>query len=237
MSDGDQVLIEDQTGGLLGRNVWHDPRNREYPTRGVVFEEDAPVVARTWALDERLPWNQLRTSSCTIQAASGALYSEPSQERYGRHAALAYHVHRARVAAYEESRRYDPWPGEDYDGTSTDAPLKLMRARNHIAGWRWCFGIEDVLRTLSHHGPVLIGVSWHEGMFDTDAEGYIRPTGPARGGHAVMLHEVDDVAEDVIGPNSWGDSWGEIGGFFRLRWDDLEALLEADGEAATITEG
>jgi hypothetical protein len=133
-------------------------------------------------------------------------------------------------AVYNLARTLDSEPGEDYEGTSVLGGAKALRHLGRISEYRWCFSLEDVLWTISWKGPVVIGVNWYEGMWDTDALGLVAPTGSIVGGHCVCLHGVHVADQLVRFRNSWGEGWGRRGdGFFRFA--DLGGLLAAEGEA------
>jgi len=240
VSDGLLDYIEEHPsedgGGRLGRNVvWHDPRNRQFAARGTVFAEDAPIIDRYW--DRTYAFDQGNSSACTMFAAAGLLHTQPWRDSLSRTALRAYDTDRERVAGYRKAQRYDPWPGQEpaYYGSSTDAPLKLLRVERRIREWRWCFGLNDVLRTLSNHGPVAVGSNWYSGMDVVDPKTCrVKIEGDIRGGHAYELYAVRTDTREVEVTNSWGN-WGPCAGRFRLTWDDLERLLGEDGEACTIT--
>jgi hypothetical protein len=215
----------------FGRIKYHDPGNRAYPVRGFLFGEEAPLVTKNWW--RRGVWDQGQTSSCTAHAAAGLLFTSPNRTKLARTNLTDFDSYDERVALYEASQDHDPWPGNAYDGTSTDAPLRLLRERGHIAEWRWAFGIEDVARTISHVGPVAVGIMWRTSMMDTDDDGFIRWHGDEEGGHCVELLGFNAIHRYFTGMNSWGADWG-YGGRFRITWDDLDAALRADGEAATV---
>lgn len=232
MSDGDLRYVEDQTGGRLGRNViWHDPANRAYPATGVLFRAAAPLRPKTWW--RRGVWDQGYSSECSPHSAAGVRGTSPFRKNLPRPDLLAYDDRSERTELYAESQKVDPWPGESYDGTSTDAPFKVMRSRGHIREWRWCFGADDVLRALSHHGPVSIGTNWYEGMETPKPNGFVSPSGDILGGHAYELLGIDVDDEFVTAVNSWGPTYGR-NGRFRISFKDLRALLEGDGEAVTV---
>ena len=109
---------------------------------------------------------------------------------------------------YEEAKRYDEWPGEDYDGTSVNAGLKvardqgLMRAEvsvvSHAAGiaaYRWATSVEDV--------------------------------------HSAIQMPLADSLEAVPLVNSWGVYYPHI---VWLPDSVLARLLTEEGEAAVITD-
>lgn len=233
MADGDLIYVPDETGGRLGRTIInHDPRNRAYPVRGAVFAEEAPIVSKTWW--RRGVFDQRSESSCTAQAAAGVVTSSPFRRNLARTNLTSYDDAAERFELYREAQKLDPWPGESYDGSSTDAPYQVMRARGQIREFRWCFGIDDVKRTISHHGPVSIGVNWHEEMFETDGRGFIWPRGAMRGGHAVELIGYNVDRKRFTGMQSWGP-WGiRNAGRFYIAESALEELLEAQGDACTV---
>lgn len=233
MSDGEKRLLVDRTGGLMGRHVWHDPRNRGYSIQAELAAGTEDLKTRTWW--RRGYFDQGSSSSCTSHAAGGLIRTSPFRLAAPEKPHLReYDDEVELVALYEESKRYDPWPGENYDGTSSDAPFKVLRERGVIGEWRWCFGINDVLRTLSHFGPVAIGVSWLERMMETDERGFIRSSGAEVGGHEVELVGINVPGSYVTGVNSWG-RWGyHDSGRFRLSFSDLEERLEDSGDAVTV---
>lgn len=38
------------------------------------------------------------------------------------------------------------------------------QALGFVPEYRWAFGVDDVLATLAHHGPVVLGLNWYAGM-------------------------------------------------------------------------
>jgi hypothetical protein len=148
-------------------------------------------------------------------------------------------VDEARI--YMRAQELDPWPGSEtvdprYEGTSTLAGFKAAAEFGYISAYRWCFGGDDVRRVLSGYGPVVIGINWYASFDDTTSNGVLRydPDSGLRGGHAICLVGINVKRRDVTGVNSWGASWGR-NGRFSMSWDILDALLEQDGDAATVT--
>lgn len=131
---------------------------------------------------------------------------------------------------YYAARRVDQWPGEDYDGTSVLAGAKVAQARGKITSYRWCFSLSDLILTLSYQGPVVLGLNWYEGMWDTDSKGYIRPTGDMIGGHCVMARGVNVGYKRIRIRNSWGSDWGYYGDAY-ITYADMQRLLSEQGEA------
>lgn len=244
MADGDRILLpelppEVPGAGRLGRHQHHDPRNRAYPARRTLFAEDAPITPEThW---RRQPFNQGNEGSCTGQCAAGLLQTSPFRLVQPSRAALpSYDTFEERSELYHAAQLVDPYvetPPEE--GSSTDAPLRILRDRGHIREWRWCFGIEDVARALSRW-PVAFGTVWTEGMdLPLGRYGRIEPTGAERGGHAYEIYALIATSSDnwldwdLDGINSWG-AWGPRNGRFRISVRRAAELLERGGEAVTI---
>lgn len=136
---------------------------------------------------------------------------------------------------YAGAQANDEWPGENYDGTSGLGLCRFLASRGIIREYRWCFGLEDVLRTLSWVGPVGLGIWWYESMFDPSPDGFVSPAGNRAGGHEIELTGVDVHRETVTLTNSWGVGWG-MNGKAKLTWSDLDRLLSEQGDAFVITQ-
>jgi C1A family cysteine protease len=70
-------------------------------------------------------------------------------------------------------------------------------------------------------------------MFRPGSDGTVTVAGQVAGGHEVCLVGLDVERRDVLAVNSWGPGWG-VGGFFRLRWEDLDRLLREQGDATVL---
>jgi hypothetical protein len=165
----------------------------------------------------------------------------------------------ANKGIYWPAQREDEWEGgsypgavPQYEGTSVLAGMKIAARLGFFSQYRWCFGIQDLVQVLGYWGPVILGINWHRDMRDPDADGFIHPTGPIEGGHAILAHAVvikwnrwtqrwnwwgrswEDVDLDksyVWLWNSWGPDWGD-NGRCKITLRELEQLLLAQGEAA-----
>ena len=111
--------------------------------------------------------------------------------------------------------------------------MKALKALGWTTGYVWCFGLDDVLKTLSTIGPVEVGINWYEGFDKPNASGLVKISGAVRGGHAFEILGVDAKKKIVIAENSWGTTYG-VGGRFSFSWKDLDRLLNESGEAATV---
>lgn len=136
---------------------------------------------------------------------------------------------------YHEAQKIDEWEGTDYEGTSVRAGVKIAQRLGFVAEYRWAMTAQEIAVAVLEVGPVVVGTVWTTDMFDPDANGIIRPTGQAVGGHAYELNGYNARTGYFRIKNSWGRSWGK-GGHAYIHIDDLQRLLEADGEACMALE-
>jgi len=131
---------------------------------------------------------------------------------------------------YRYARTVDAWPGEAYEGTSVLAGAKAMQQRGWLKSYRWAFSEEDLALAVGYKGPAVLGLSWYEGMFEPDADGFLRPSGNVAGGHAILCHGYSRKLDAYKVHNSWGQDWGVRGEALIAR-EDMVRLLAEDGEA------
>ncbi|HUW00906.1 MAG TPA: hypothetical protein VMW08_01015 [Acidimicrobiales bacterium] len=208
--------------GRLDRLVQFDERSRSFPIRSEV--EGQRPRSYTWSVGAHL--DQGREGACVGFAMAHELIARPAVVE-GVTASDALRI-------YKAAQKIDPWPGEDYEGTSTLAGVKTIASDGHLKEYRWAFGLEDLILAVGYHGPALIGVNWYEGMFDTDRDGFIHHSGLIAGGHCTLVHSVNVPGEFFRIHNSWGPEWG-VGGDAKISWVDMGRLLAEDGEACIPT--
>jgi hypothetical protein len=213
-------------GGRLGRHLHFDERSRNFP---VPLLPGATIQTRTWSRTLQA-FSQGELGSCTGNGAVGVICTQPYRQPGSRYSeALARKV-------YSQATRDDAivgtWPPQDTGSTVLGA-MKALKDLQLAKGYQWCFGLDDVLKTLATLGPVEVGVSWYEGFDRPDAKGLVKLAGGVRGGHAFELLGVDAENQLVWAINSWGKDWG-LAGRFAFSWKDLDRLLQEQGEAATV---
>lgn len=214
-------FIEEPSSPLdprLGRIAQLDIRSAEFPVRALL-EPTMVLHTQLWPCPEYL--NQGSEGSCVGFSMGHDVIAEPMS--------LPFTYDQARHV-YKEAQKIDPWPGEAYEGTSVLAGIKILQQLNYVTEYRWAFGIDDVIQTLSNLGPIIFGINWYQGMFSPDAEGIIRPTGSLAGGHAILAVGYDHERQLVRFHNSWGTWWGKSGDCF-MTVADLTTLLAQNGEA------
>lgn len=148
------------------------------------------------------------------------------------------------VDLYNRCQLVDEWAGEDYDGTSVRAAMKILKEDGYISEYNWAFDIGTVINYVLSTGPMIVGTYWYSDMFDV-VNGFIRATGFAVGGHAYLIKGINLDYPCLDGTkgafriiNSWGNTWGNgpHGGLAWISIRDMERLILEDGEAACIKE-
>jgi hypothetical protein len=134
---------------------------------------------------------------------------------------------------YKEAQKVDEWPGEDYEGTSVLAGLKVIKDLGWCDEFRWSFSHLDTELGIAYEGPGIAGTNWYTDMMNLDSEGFIHPTGYNEGGHCYLYLGVDIEKKAFVIHNSWGESWGRNGRAF-ISFDDYEKLRVNEGEMAFL---
>jgi hypothetical protein len=142
---------------------------------------------------------------------------------------------------YREAQKIDEWAGEDYDGTSVLAGMKVLHRMGLITEYRWAgagtqTALDDLVRAIAYKGPAGLGIPWYTGMFRPESDGRLRVTGQIEGYHAILAprivgeqYRIQQFRRRVYMYNSWGTAQGWPWGW--VTWDDMERLLHEDGEA------
>lgn len=219
----------------LGRHIRFDERSRHYR----VVLDNTPTDLRNMLWDRQLPpLNQGHLGSCTGNAVVGLLATRPNDRDHplDDESCAFEDIDSAQDLAidlYSRATEIDQYQGHyppTDTGSSVLSAMKAARQAGLIREYRWCFDLNDVLRTLSHVGPVAIGIHWYSGFDSPDSSGLIKVRGRVRGGHAVELLGIDVEKKVVFGVNSWGSRWGNRGRFC-MSYADLGRLLKERGEA------
>ena len=140
-----------------------------------------------------------------------------------------------REVYYVARRDYDPWDGEDYEGTSVRAGAKAALARGWIKGYAFARTIEEIALWVLNKGPVVIGVDWYESDYEPNFRNgyYLTGDGEIVGGHCLII---DGIRWNVKNPyarllNSWGRVYG-FNGMCRISIPKLEERLSAPHSVA-----
>lgn len=233
-------MTETQPRGL-GRRYAPDPRDRRF-TLDADRLKAIPRALEPGVRRRTQPWrrgpvlDQGQTSECTVFAAAGFLQCAPRLHSKG----LGW-PRGDFTAHYRHAQRIDEWPGEDYDGTSERAVMKVLQEAGLIGEYLWVAD-EDIAREyLITRGTLTLGSDWFDPMFTPSAKGaYVEPDGAWAGGHETVVrwyyhskhYKYPDTYELI---NSWGE-WGDRG-LFRLKADAFRYLfLQLNGDLCSPQE-
>lgn len=189
--------------------------------------------------------NQHSEGACTgfaLAAAINLLYFKAKEE-----------VRVSPRMLYEMARRYDEWPGEEYDGASLRGaikgwnnmgvcqeklwPYRVSRkgdltvrrakdARSHTLGayYRLRPQINHYHAALNEAGVIVVSAMVHAG-WDEPEDGVIQKQDETDGGHAFAVVGYDEKGFWV--QNSWADTWGERGLALWSYEDWIENVMDA----------
>lgn len=134
-------------------------------------------------------------------------------------------------AIYYQCKAEDGQPGQE-NGSSVRSGAKVMQSRGRLGAYVFGSTTDEIKQWVTSHGPVVIGSTWTQDMFQPDGNGVVRPTGPVKGGHCYLLLGYDPGTDLFEFDNSWGTVWGRGGRFF-MSATDFDSLVAADpnGEA------
>jgi len=203
-----------------------DPRSRNYDIKELVA--DKPLRKRHWTVKRVL--DQGNDGACVGFGWAGELIATPAvnlvDNKY------------AQTVIYWGAQKIDEFPGGEYpganpggqQGSSVLAGAKTVKSLGYIGEYRWAFNFQDVLKTLSNVGPVVVGTNWYYDMENVDQDGFIHIGGGIAGGHCYVLVGHDPAEKSVTIQNSWGENWGKKGQA-KISYADLQRLLNEDGEA------
>jgi hypothetical protein len=208
----------------------HDPESLHFPIR-TILPETVKRKKKIWRPGAVL--NQGQEGACVGFGWSAELAASPVR--------IAGITDAWARGFYHEAQRNDDIPGENYEGTSVLAGAITATRRKYLEQYRWSFSIDDIIDTLVVHGPIVIGIDWKDGMYETRPSGLVEITGSVVGGHCLLLrgyHPGMRIAgegwftrhEVIVWRNSWGPTYGK-GGDGYVKPADLEQLLKTNGEA------
>ena len=238
------------TDPRLDRVPQYDPASRGFQVRQLL-EERGPQRGKAHR-PAHPTLDQGRDGACVGFSIATAMNASPRRIK----PELGYDD---AFAAYKDAQRIDPWPGEDYSGTSVLAGLKVAQQRGWISGYRWCgagsgTAIDDVVDSLRTVGSVIFGIPWYRSMFDARRGGFLEvdPKSGLAGYHAIAgiafryapIPGLDRVKrEHVVMQNSWGSwsgaKWYGVPGHAYVLIESIEQHLlprSVYGEAAVPVE-
>lgn len=228
----------------LGRLVQFDDRSRAYSVSEVL--PDRGLRTRSWRCDVHL--DQGQTSACTGFSRTYDISGQPVAVKIRGALPKEPFAH----SLYRLAQYLDEWPGQNYEGSSVLGALKAAQQLGFIGEYRWAFDMDDMLAALSHVGPVVVGTTWFNSMFQPRPSGLleIRPSSGEAGGHAYTLRRIlvtrsakraflgagEDIRSEplLVVRNSWVKDWGK-GGEAGIWPSDYYQHLWTNGEQSVVT--
>ena len=208
--------------------LWKDERSRSYGVRRRLTA-GGPPKKTIWLPPSRssLPLDQGNEGACVGFGWSGELQVPPVE--------IPVHNQFAQNF-YLGARDIDRRDGRIFpEGATILAGAKHARRMGWISEYEWCFGMLDLQDTVTTRGPVVLGIPWKSGMYQTDTDGRVWVNGETVGGHCILCigywpaHPL--FRDCYVLLNSWGKSWG-LNGIGYITENDLRRLLiDEQGEA------
>lgn len=210
----------------LGRNLYHDSRNRAYPWLATT----RALTSQDWP--RHIPiLDQGRVGACTGFEQVGALGTGGIFDSLPTgHTTLDGKLGLFIYSGAETIDGDGPYPPND-NGSSGPSAAQVAKNLGLISGYLHCFTLNDVLDALES-GPVGIGSNWYDSMDRPDSSGLVSvsPGASIRGGHEYLCRGKDMDAKLLHFDNSWGTGFG-VNGSFSYSFDTLGRLLGEQGDA------
>lgn len=230
------------TDPRLGRHVEHDSRSKQ--RKFLVAPVAKTKLVTTYWPTTSAGLDQGQTGSCTGNAAAQLINSELFNDaRENVLGANRFADEEYALKIYHENTVLDGYPGTyppDDTGSSGLAAGKTLDKFGLAAGYKHALSITALISGLQS-GPCIVGTEWTNGMFKTDKNFYVKPTGKVDGGHEYWCIGCDLENEELWFRQSWGDGWGtEIPNVcpsqaFRITIANFTKLLAAQGDATFPT--
>ncbi len=227
------VVTIAQQDPRLGRQVVHDPQSKNFPLRLAALPELPTEPVRHRIHGPRTTPRQ-RIGCCTGVDQMVKCNAEGNRIP----GAILGMAEAERV--YSQASRLDPWPGSwppEDTGSSGLAACKAAKQLGYIVRYEWVFsGARQILAALvgkpgTPGRCVGVGTWWHKDMMKPDPETLlVRPTGPKVGGHQWTITGWEPRYRAFEALCWWGPDFGD-NGRFRITLDDLDEMLDDDGDA------
>ncbi len=209
-------------GRVLDVALVQDPRNDDFRMQAVFGSAAGlPLASKEWICPVTLD-----------QGSEGACVGFAGAHWFGSERFIQKVTTKIARMFYKGAQKCDEWAGENYEGTSVNGLIKYLQSKGYIKGCRWIRTMDELKRTLSLYGPVIVGCEWREGCFDPDREGFITFSGELRGGHATEWRGWNREEGYFIIQQSWGDDHG-IKGTVKMREADVVRLLATRPQIAS----
>lgn len=204
----------------------YEADERDLPLSAILG--DAPAIDEKFWWDDGWWGDQGNTSECT--AYSWTHWVEDNLLNSDTFSKLAHPLWDMN-SFYHKLQLNDGIPGTNYQGSTVRAGAKVLKGMGLLEEYRWAANIDEMVNCLLTIGPMVVGTTWYNDMFNPAEGSYIvHPTGGSAGGHAYMINGVSVSKKLFRIKNSWGRSWGDRGHAY-ISFDDFNKLLLLGGDA------
>jgi hypothetical protein len=228
----------------LGRLHAPDPRDLHVATV-LPPRREIVVVSRTWMMTYTPRLDQGQVSACVGFSSTNLLLATPVVQgisKLGIKKIGGMAPSDFALDLYYASQRVDEWPGENYEGTSVRAAMKVLQAQGRIKAYFQAKSAAEARDFIITNGPCVGGTNWYERMFVPDAQGYVVPEGEIAGGHAYLWLGYSKTRKAFRILNQWKVTkdgqqveWGENNRAW-LHEEHADQLIREDGECWCPTE-
>lgn len=240
------LLTAGDVGTRRGRTFDYVPRLVEANLNYLVRDAEEVAYLTAGPLWNQPRWwtgglvlDQGREGACVGFGCTGEALASPVRVRFPDPVAPVAHANAVASGVYHRAQEIDEYEGIDYEGTSVRAGMLVMRERLWIREFRWGKDMDD-LRLALELGPVVIGVTWRDGMYETDEHGDVTVSGPVVGGHCLLITgyspNFGGRGQRFRWRNSWSSTYGLRGNGY-IRPTALDDVLFADGNEAAVPIG
>lgn len=200
-------------GRKLDVSLAQDPRNADFRMSSVLSATVGELTSKRWECKPRL--DQGAQGECVGYGGAHWFACAPLEQSVSKLLAKLF---------YNGAQDHDQWPGSNYEGTSVTGLMRFLSKLGVIGEYFWVFTFDELIKTLSLKGAVIVGTEWREGCFEPDYYGVIRFTGQVKGGHCLCADEVDFEKQLIGFVQSWGKSHGQ-GGRVYMSFADVEQMM------------
>lgn len=221
----------------FGRRYAEDVRDRLHPMRAHFVQPPQYIPkSRYYNPGHLLPLDQGATGTCVAHAwiafLCAALVVTPNPPD-------VFDTYRGIVLI-------DEFPDNDFEakeangnlqlGTSVRGGAKYLQSLGKVKSYSWTSTPEEMAQwILLNKGTIVLGTNWDWDMMETDRKGFVHRGGDLAGGHSYLCIGYDSVRRAFRCLNSWGRSWGQQGRFW-VKYEDMQSLLDEEGEACAAIE-
>lgn len=228
-------MSEDIVRGF-GRLHAPDVRDFQYPMRAVLRPMPLPAT-RYYQAGPGLPMDQGDTGTCVAHAWRGFLMAAPMMTK---NVPAVWDMYRGFVGIDEfpenDSEATEMDNQKLQSGTSVRAGVQWLRSRGHVKSFVWTRSADEgATWILGNKGTLVAGFNWYWDMSTPDKKGFVHIGGGIAGGHSFLIIGYNRLLKAFRCMQSWGTNWGQ-GGRFWLLHNDLQRLVQEDGELCAATE-